>query len=129
MSPYPDSHLDLLEQGRIGMLATNGAGGRPQVTALWFLYEDGEVKISLNENRQKTKNLVADPKVTLLLADLVNPYRTLEIRADAVVEPDPDRAFAKKVGAKYDADLQQMDKPGEQRVVVTLRPVKVNTNG
>jgi hypothetical protein len=30
------------------------------------------------------------------------------------------------VGKKYNADLRTMDRPGESRVVVTLRPIKVN---
>jgi hypothetical protein len=30
------------------------------------------------------------------------------------------------VGAKYHSDLREMDGPGQTRVVVTLRPVKVN---
>jgi hypothetical protein len=30
------------------------------------------------------------------------------------------------VGAKYDADLRQHDQPGQSRVKVTVRPVRVN---
>ncbi|MGH2585331.1 MAG: hypothetical protein ACRDJE_10500 [Dehalococcoidia bacterium] len=40
---------------------------------------------------------------------------------------DDGYAFANKVGRKYGgADLRTMDRPGERRVVVTLRPVKIN---
>ena len=42
-------------------------------------------------------------------------------------KPDPDYAFADKVGKKYGGvDLRKMDRPGERRVVVSLHPVKVN---
>jgi hypothetical protein len=62
--------------------------------------------------------------------DPANPYRTLEIRARAEIEPDPDYVFADRVGAKYGgADIRTMDQPGETRVVVTFVPVKVNTFG
>ena len=47
----------------------------------------------------------------MLLLDLQNPYRYLEIRGTAVVTPDEDRAFAEKVGAKYNSDLREPTRP------------------
>lgn len=123
----PESHHDLL-QADVAILTTVGADGYPQTTALWFLLDDdGLIRLSLNGTRQKTKNLRANPQVTFFVLDRANPMRTLEVRARAEVAPDPDYAFATKLGAKYGgADLQQMDRPGEERVVVTLRPARVN---
>jgi PPOX class probable F420-dependent enzyme len=128
MTTIPDSHRDLLETD-VGMLATITPDGHPQVTALWFLADNGLVKLSLNTKRQKTKNLRKRPECTFFILDRANPYRTLEIRAHAEISPDDDYAFAAKLGQKYGADLRTMDGPGESRVVVTLRPVKVNTYG
>jgi len=71
--------------------------------------------------------LQAHPECTLFFLDPANPYRTLEVRARAEVQPDPDYAFAEKLGRKYGgANLRERDQPGESRVVVTLHPVKVN---
>ena len=129
MATIPESHADLL-QADTAILATIGADGYPQVTALWFVRdEDGLVKLSLNTSRQKVKNLREHPACTLFIVDPANPYRTLEVRAQAEISPDDDYAFADKLGRKYGADLRTMDQPGERRVVVTLRPVKVNTYG
>ena len=115
----------------MAVLATQGADGFPQVSALWFLYdEDGVLRLSLNTTRQKIKNLQDRPQVTLFILDPANPYRTLEVRARAELAPDPDYVFAKKLGAKYGgADLAANDRPGETRAVVTLHPVKINTWG
>lgn len=130
MTTFPESHQDLL-QANVATLSTVGQDGYPQVTALWFLFDDdGVLKLSLNTTRQKTKNLQAHPECTLFILDLANPYRTLEVRAEAEISPDADYSFAKKLGAKYGgADLSANDRPGETRVVVSLRPVKVNTWG
>ncbi len=130
MTQFPESHQDLLN-APVATLATVGKDGYPQVTALWFLFDDdGTLKLSLNTTRQKTKNLQAHPECTLFILDPANPYRTMEIRARAEITPDPDYTFAKKLGAKYGgADLSANDRPGETRVVVTLHPVKVNTWG
>jgi PPOX class probable F420-dependent enzyme len=112
------------------MLATIGQDEYPQVTALWFLFDKGTLKLSLNTTRQKLKNLQAHPECTFFILDTANPYRTLEVRARAEISPDTDYAFAKKLGAKYGgADLSANDRPGETRVVVSLRPIKVNTWG
>jgi PPOX class probable F420-dependent enzyme len=121
----PDSHRDLLE-GQVLTLATVGEDGYPQLSEVWFLVEDGQVAISLNTRRQKVKNLQTEPTCTVFLLDLQNPYRYLEIRGTAVVEPDDDRAFAERVGAKYNSDLREHDAPGDSRVVVRIVPVRVN---
>jgi PPOX class probable F420-dependent enzyme len=127
----PASHRDLIETCQVVTLATNGADGLPQVTAMWFLAEeDGTIRLSLNTARQKVKNMLRDPRATLFFIDPASPYRTLELRSTVTIEPDPGYAFADRVGAKYGAaDLRQMDQPGESRVVVTFTPVKVATFG
>ena len=123
----PDSHRDLLN-ALTAVLATNGANGLPQVTAVGFLHdpEDDLIKISLNDTRQKTKKLRRDPNTTFFVLDLDRPYRTLEIRAKAELTADTDLAFATKAGAKYNADFTRQDQPGETRSIVVLHPMKIN---
>ena len=48
---------------------------------MWFLLDDGELKLSLNTSRHKTKNLSSRPQCSLLIVDLQNPYRYLESAA------------------------------------------------
>jgi PPOX class probable F420-dependent enzyme len=125
MDAIPESHHDLL-RGEFATLATLGPDGRPQLSEVWFLEEDGDLAISLNTSRQKTKNLMRNPSCTIFILDLANPYRYLELRGDAEITPDPDYVFADRVGGKYSADLRQHDGPGEGRVVVRLRAARVN---
>lgn len=126
MAEIPPSHQDLLSAST-AVLATVGPDGRPQLSAVWFLVEGGELKVSLNTTRQKLKNLRANPAVNLFILDQANNQRYLEVRGDAELADDPDYEFASKVGAKYGgADLRQYDAPGSSRVAVTIRPVRVN---
>jgi PPOX class probable F420-dependent enzyme len=125
MPAIPESHHDLLD-GQFATLATVGPDGRPQLSEVWFLREGDTVAVSLNSSRQKTKNLSANPAVTLFLLDLASPYRYLELRGDAEITPDGDYAFADQVGAKYDSDLRVHDQPGQSRVKITIRPTRVN---
>ena len=125
MTRIPDSHVDIIEKSQVVILATNGPDGSPQVTALWFHFEGSVLRLSLNNSRQKTKNLLRDSRASAFFIDPENPYRTIELRGTATVEPDPEYAFADKVGAKYSADPREMDGPGESRSVVTLNVEKV----
>lgn len=124
MTDFPESHRDLLD-GQVATLATIGRNGYPQMTEVWYLFEDGELKLSLNTTRLKTRHLQARPQCSLLMLDLENPYRYLEVRGNARIEPDDDGSLAQKVGAKYSADLSQHDQPGDQRVAVTIEPINV----
>lgn len=123
----PEAFRDLLA-APVAALATIGPDGRPQVTGVAFLHDEADdvVRLSLNDTRQKTKNLRRDPNATLFVFDPATPYRTLEIRATAELAPDPDFAFARVAGAKYGQDFHDRDLPGETRSIVTLRAVKVN---
>ena len=125
MTEIPASHRDLLK-GDFATLGTVGPDGRPQLSEVWFLADGDSVGISLNTSRQKTKNLRANPAASLLILDIAVPYRYLELRGDAEITPDDDYAFADKVGAKYNVDLRQHDQPGQTRVKVVIRPVKIN---
>ena len=125
MNSIPDSHRDLLDAS-VATLATVGPDGRPQQTVVWFVADGDTIKLSLNTARQKTKNLHRNPACNLFILDRSNPYRYLELRGDARLEPDHDYRFAEKVDAKYGSHLREMDGPGGQRVVVTIDPTRVN---
>jgi PPOX class probable F420-dependent enzyme len=125
MPEIPSSHRDLLD-GKFATLATVGSDGRPQLSEVWFLAEGDTVGVSLNTARQKTKNLAANPAVNLFILDPASAFKYLELRGDAEITPDDDYEFADKVGAKYDSDLRTRDRPGQKRVKVTIRPVRIN---
>ena len=125
MTSFPESHRDLLD-GQIATLATVDRDGFPQLSVVWFLLDDEDtLRISLNSSRAKTAYLRERPECSVLLLDLENPYRYLEVRGTAQLEPDDDYAFAAKVGAKYNADLKVHDGPGDTRMVITIQPVNV----
>jgi len=124
----PASHRDLLDAAGVGVVATIGRDDRPQVTAVWYLLDDdGVLKISVRADRQKAKNIARRPEVTFFLIDPAKPTRTLEVRATAEITPDDDYAFADRVGAKYGADMRAFDQPEHRRLVVALRPDRVNS--
>jgi PPOX class probable F420-dependent enzyme len=124
MADFPQSHRDLLDS-QVATFATIDDNGFPQLTEVWFLHDEGQVKVSINTGRAKLRNLEQRPQCSLLVLDLQNPYRYLEVRGRARVEPDDDRSFAGKVGEKYGADLTAYDGPEDGCVVITIEPEKI----
>jgi PPOX class probable F420-dependent enzyme len=80
-----ESHRDLLD-AQFGTLATVASDGSPQLTEVLFLRDGDGVRISLNTSRAKTRNLRARPQCSLLILDVANPYRYLELRGRARIE-------------------------------------------
>jgi len=123
------SHRDLLETPHTVAFATVGADGQPQVTAIWAMLDGDVVRTSLHKSRQKYKNLLAHPQVTLFVIDPENPYRTLEVRATAEVTDDPDLKFLQRLLHLYGTDLEHFPAPTQDRVVITLHPTRIVENG
>ena len=125
----PATHLDLTDR-KIGVLSTIGSSGRPQSTAIWFMLDDdGIIRTSLLNERQKTKNMLANPKATLFVLDAANPYRTLEIRCDVSISEDPDLAMMRRIVTHYGMDFDTFPAPREGRLLVELTPRRIVAQG
>ncbi|WP_231509016.1 PPOX class F420-dependent oxidoreductase [Nocardia sp. NRRL WC-3656] len=73
-------------------LATIGRDGQPHLTVTWLLREGEELVYSTTVSRQQYKNVVRDPRVTIMINPPDNPYVYAEIRGTATVVPDPEKA-------------------------------------
>jgi PPOX class probable F420-dependent enzyme len=83
--PIPASHLDLLTRPICGVLTTMGGDGQPQSSLVWVDVDpDGAcARINTTLERQKGRNLLANPKVSLLVVDPDTPGRYLQLRGHA----------------------------------------------
>jgi PPOX class probable F420-dependent enzyme len=124
----PASHHDLLDRPVVAALTTIDAQGRPQSTAVWFLHEDGVLRSSITKERQKWRNLASNPHCSLLIIDPDNPQRTIEVRAEAELEADPDYVAVGRIATQYGADPDQFRAMGGERYTVTYRAWRVVTN-
>jgi PPOX class probable F420-dependent enzyme len=140
MAEVPETHQDLVDDSSLmGVLATNGPDGRPQLTALGFSFLDGAFRMCVSDARHKFKNLARDPHCTLFVMDAKSPYRTIEIRGTAELIPDDDYEWAGRISAKYGSSaehVRELDSPGNpfhvddaRRYCVTLHPTRINSTG
>ena len=59
--------LNFIEKDRHAILATNGRNGLPQLTPVWYLFEDGVLYVSAQVTTVKVRNLRRDPAVTVCI--------------------------------------------------------------
>jgi len=127
----PESHADLLDSKALAHVATIGPGGEPQVNPVWFGTQDGYIMFSQTTTRQKFRNVQDEPRVAFSIVDPTNDYRYLEVRGVVErVDPDPGNAFINSMAKKYlGEDIYPWHRPGDERVVVVVRPVHTTQMG
>ncbi len=129
MTTIPDSHRDLIEGTHTAALVTVGADGRPQTTAVWYLWADERLQVSITTDRQKYRNLAARPGVGFFVLDPDDPWRSLEIRGDASITPDPEQELVVAIVEKHGGDPTDYLRPEDERVIVTIHPTRVVVHG
>lgn len=138
MATLPDSHKDLLQRPIATTMATMMPDGTPQNTVLWFQYDEanGTILISTTKGRRKYKNVVANPKVSLMFVDPENMYRYLEVRGTVEITEagayDLIDRLAKSYAGKdsyYGGVAPAEAKDKEERVILIITPTHVVANG
>lgn len=134
----PESHQDLLLQPVDGVLTTMMPDGQPQMSIVWGDFDGRYVLINTTLERQKGKNMRANPKVNVLMIDPKNGARFLEVRGEvveitqegAVAHADKQtQAYSHNVKHHFYGDIypvEQQEK--ETRVIIKILPKKITTN-
>ena len=121
----PPELADLLERPLVGFLATRRPDGTLQNNPMWFWFDGSVIEMSHTSDRQKFRNLMSDPSVSLCIPDPENPYRYVEVRGDLVdVRPDEGAAFHRSLRERYGMDTSSVP-DAAVRVVLTVRPTTV----
>ncbi|MBP2320841.1 PPOX class probable F420-dependent enzyme [Kibdelosporangium banguiense] len=64
-----DKLEDLLRTSRKGVLVTIKRDGRPQLSNVSYAFRDGVVRISVTDDRAKTRNLLRDPRASFYVTN------------------------------------------------------------
>ena len=130
----PSTHLDLFQKPVHGVLTTMMPDGTPQSSIVWVDYDGEHVLINTTLERQKGRNMSANPKVALLVIDPGDTGRWIEVRGRVTeMTTDGAEAHADLLTQRYTGkqhfyrDIyppEQKDK--ETRVIVKIQPLKVS---
>jgi PPOX class probable F420-dependent enzyme len=126
----PSSQV-LLEAKNFAQVATIRKDGSPRVTPVWVDFRDGLVWLNSAEGRAWPSTLRRDPRVTLNVQNLENPYEYVEIRGRVAEETNEGAdEHIDSLAKKYlGQDTYPYRQPGEQRVIFTIAPEWVHHQG
>ena len=119
-----------LENPFVGVVTTLSRDGSPQSTVVWVDVDDEGVSINTAYGRVKPRNLVRDPRISLVVVDPGDPYRWVKLSGtgalvDAGADAQIDRLSEKYTGRAVYASRR----PDEQRVTVRITPERVLSRG
>ncbi len=112
-------------------VATLRPDGSIHAAPVWVDLQDGLPTLNTAEGRVWPRNLERDPRVTLTVQNMDNPYEYLTIRG-RVTERTHEGADAHidALAMKYlGQDTYPYRQPGEQRVIIRIEPEYVHTYG
>jgi len=122
---------ELMKAKNFCNVSTLNKDGSVHAAPVWIDVQGGQPVLNTAEGRLWPRNLERDPRVTLTVQNLENPYEYLEVRG-RVGERTHDGAdehideMAKKYMAVDEYPLRQ---PGEQRVILRIDPERVVLHG
>ncbi|MFM9443942.1 PPOX class F420-dependent oxidoreductase [Streptomyces acidiscabies] len=122
---FDDTVRALLDGKNFASVATLGPDGAPHNSVVWMKREDDTVLLTSLDNRQKVRNLRRDPRISVTVFDLANPYASVEIRGRAEILPDPEKRLPHDLAHKYLGIDPPAEKDDEARVVIRVVPEKV----
>jgi PPOX class probable F420-dependent enzyme len=105
--------------------------GAPQVTPVWIDHDGEDVIVNTAEGRQKALNLSRDGRVAVLVIDRNDGQHYLQVRGRAVeiVGGEPAWQHIDKLSAKYRGNPNYPRRPGEERLLIRIRPDHVTVRG
>ena len=134
----PESHQDLLLRPVNGVLTTMMPDGQPQMSIVWTDYDGDHILINTILERQKGKNMNANPLVNILLIDPNDGARYLEVRGQVTeitqegAVPHADRqtqAYSNSAKQLFYGDIYPKEKRfQETRVIAKITPRKITTD-
>jgi PPOX class probable F420-dependent enzyme len=130
MPKLDEAQAEFLRNPYYAVLSTLRADGTPHQTVVWVDTEDGDVVVNTAEGRAKPRHLRENPNVSVAVVDPANGYHSLVVTGKAELSHDGADAHIDKLAKKYlDADTYPFRKEGEVRVIVRIRPERIETAG
>jgi PPOX class probable F420-dependent enzyme len=117
----PEDLGDLLERPLLAVLATRTATDEVLLSPLWHEWRGGGFNLFTGTNDVKVRHIGRDPRVSIVVCEQEPPYRGIEVRANARVEPgDPE--VGHRIASRYIGDERADEWVGPNDVIIRIEP-------
>ena len=117
----------LLEEPNFATVATLNPDGSPQLSIVWIDWDGENVVFNTAAGRAKPRNLERDPRASVLVV-AKDGYRWVSVRGRAEIATEGAEDHIDKLARKYTGDGWTA-RPGEERLIVRIRPEHVSAYG
>jgi PPOX class probable F420-dependent enzyme len=76
---------EFLEEKRFAVVGTVNPDGSPHLAVMWYLLDGDDIVVNSAQGRLKDRNLAADPRMSVLIAD---GYRFVRLDGRAKIDHD-----------------------------------------
>jgi len=118
----------LVDDKNFATIATLNPDGSPHTSVVWVARDGDDLLFSTVVGRKKDKNLRLDPRVSVSIFDIAQPYKYFEARGKATLTEEGGRALIDALANKYVGTDYQNDGPDAVRVIIRLTPEKITGN-
>ncbi|WP_158882329.1 PPOX class F420-dependent oxidoreductase [Amycolatopsis anabasis] len=115
----------LFDGKNFATVATVNPDGGPQSSVVWVKRDGDTVLFSATKQRQKIRNLIRDPRVSVSIFGMGNPYDYVEVRGRAELTEENGRALIDELSNKYEGKDYPEEPAEVVRVVVRIIPEKI----
>src|ERR1700684_2805801 len=128
MTTLKPETVQLATEGNFAVLTTPRPDGHPASQVMW-VDSDGEyILINTEKPRRKYRNVQADPRVTVTIWQLANPYSYVEIRGVVhdQIEGEAAREHIDTLAMRYFGRIYDPAEIESERVILRIRPLSPN---
>jgi PPOX class probable F420-dependent enzyme len=129
MAKLTDAQAALFLEPNYATVTTLRRDGSPHTTVVWVDWDGENVIVNTNEWRVKPKHLRRDPRANVTVIDRDDPYRWVSVTGPVEMTTEGANEHIDRMAMKYRGKEKYDLKPGEQRVLVRVRPERVTPYG
>jgi PPOX class probable F420-dependent enzyme len=128
MAALTPEEQQFLRDNILCVISTTKRDGSPQSTPVYYVFENGKLYISVTRPRAKTRNVLRDPRVSVVVLHTEPPFPHVQITGTAEITEDDLEPLTRRIFSLFMQSLpenftQVLKQQERQLMVVTPRQV------
>ncbi len=124
-----DAQKAFLLGARLAVVTTLRPDGSPHSTVVWIDCDGDDVVFNTARGRAKERHLLADPRISVMTVDSQDFHLWLGVDGRATLVDEGADEHIDMLAVRYEGPGARVSGRGEQRVIVRVRPERIEHEG